>query len=982
MKLRAFLVLFLFSRILAAQIVLENNPTQIRWYRVRTPNFEVLFPEGFNLQAQRMANTLEHIREAESSSLGVAPRKISIILQNQSSISNGFVTMFPRHSEFYTMPSQNYNFLGTNDWLNMLASHEYRHVVQYQHARRGFNSALFYLFGYPTFSGMAHAAAPDWFWEGDAVVTETSLTPSGRGKIPNFSLLFRTNLLEGREFNYHKQYLRSFKHNIPNHYVLGYHMVSYLRKRTNDPDIWEKITARSWAVPFIPFAFSNAIKKETGLYVTDLYDEMAADLQKQWYRQIDSLKLTPFETLNTRPSTAYTDYLYPQPLPDGSVLVRKEGIGDIEQFVTIKDGKERPFFTPGYINDAGMLSAVEGRVVWNEFGFDPRWRVRNYSLVKAYDKKTRSVTVISDKRSRYGSAAFSPDGKFIVTVRSDIFYKHALVVLSYPEGNVLKVFPNPENHFYAMPRWSDNGQSIVTLKITPEGKTICRVNVSSGEEEELMPLSHENTGHPVLAGKYLFFNAPVAGIDNIHALDLESRERYQITSSKYGAYNPAVAADGTYLYYNEQTRDGMDVVRARLDPSRWKRYVPAVDSSYHHLVEQEARPTLLDSIPGEVYPVSRYNRWKNVVNPFSWGLFVENDLATVDVGLTSRDIMSTTNLSAGYTFDLNERTGFWRVGVSYQGLYPIIDLDFTRGKRSVDEGLATTTVVNGSDTTYVTRNAIFKWEEQNVSAGIRIPLILTHSRFSKSLVIQNRIGYTQVNDFRNDFLNDRIYPTLIRNDTIFQGVRFLEYVGNGKLLYNHFSLSASNLLKRSYRDIVSRWGQALAIRYFDTPYGGDFTGGLVSASGYLYFPGLMKHHGLWGQASFQRRLSTTDSDKAGDVYFFRNTVPIPRGQSLARFQNLYTASVNYTFPLWYPDIAVGPLLNVQRLRVNLFTDYAVGQHSYFRGVDNTYLSVGGELVFDFNIMRFLPRFDLGVRYSHGVSPATKNIEVVIGTFNF
>ena len=62
---------------------------------------------------------------------------------------------------------------------------------------------------------MAQVAAPQWFWEGDAVATETAFTPSGRGRIPNFGLVLRTNLLEGRTFNYHKQYLRSYKHNIP-----------------------------------------------------------------------------------------------------------------------------------------------------------------------------------------------------------------------------------------------------------------------------------------------------------------------------------------------------------------------------------------------------------------------------------------------------------------------------------------------------------------------------------------------------------------------------------------------------------------------------------------------------------------------------------------------------------------------------------------------------------------------------------------------
>src|SRR5690606_7327779 len=117
--------------------------------------------------------------------------------------------------EFFTMPPQNYNFVSTNDWLNMLAAHEYRHIVQYRHASRGFNKLVFYLFGNPSFAGLAHAAAPDWFWEGDAVATETAFTHGGRGRIPHFALAFRTNLLEGRTFNYHKQYLRSYKHHIP-----------------------------------------------------------------------------------------------------------------------------------------------------------------------------------------------------------------------------------------------------------------------------------------------------------------------------------------------------------------------------------------------------------------------------------------------------------------------------------------------------------------------------------------------------------------------------------------------------------------------------------------------------------------------------------------------------------------------------------------------------------------------------------------------
>ena len=154
---------------------LETNAPGVRWYQVNTPHFRILFPEGFDTQAQRVANTLETVRGPESRTMGTEPRKISVILQNKTSFSNGFVTMAPRRSEFFTMPSQNYNFVGTNDWLDGLAVHEFRHIAQFQRSITGFNKLLYVALGQQATAGMAFAAAPQWFWEGDAVATETCL---------------------------------------------------------------------------------------------------------------------------------------------------------------------------------------------------------------------------------------------------------------------------------------------------------------------------------------------------------------------------------------------------------------------------------------------------------------------------------------------------------------------------------------------------------------------------------------------------------------------------------------------------------------------------------------------------------------------------------------------------------------------------------------------------------------------------------------
>lgn len=113
-------------------VVQETSPASMKWYQINTNNFRVLYPYGFEREAQRVANTLEHIREPEAKSLEAMPKKISVVLHSQSAVSNGFVTLAPRRSEFYAMPPQNYNFIGTNEWLTLLSAHEYRHIVQFQ----------------------------------------------------------------------------------------------------------------------------------------------------------------------------------------------------------------------------------------------------------------------------------------------------------------------------------------------------------------------------------------------------------------------------------------------------------------------------------------------------------------------------------------------------------------------------------------------------------------------------------------------------------------------------------------------------------------------------------------------------------------------------------------------------------------------------------------------------------------------------------
>lgn len=952
---------------LNAQVVLENDPASARWYRLESPHFHILYVRGFEAQAQRVANNLETIYKPESKTMGVVTKTVPLVLHNLTATSNGFVTMSPPTSEFFAMPSQDYNFTGTLDMLDMLSVHEYRHVVQYTRARTGFSKWLYYGLGPAAFNGMTDVSVPYWFFEGDAVATETAFTRGGRGRIPEFAMLLRTNLLEGRRISYNQQYLGSYKIAIPNHYVLGYHMVSYLRERSDDPYIWERIASRTWKVPFIPFRFSSAVHKESGLYVKDLYREMMDTLKKQWTHQLDSLDLTRFDTISHRSNLIHTNYEFPNSWKDHGVVAQKSGLDDYATFVLITpEGTEKKLYVPGLVVPTASLSVEANRIAWTEYANDWRWQVKSHSCIRVYDLLQKKLIKL-DSRENYAGAALSPDGLRVATVRTDSAYQSTLVVLDASSGSVLQEFSNPANDFISMPSWAGDS-SIVALKTNTAGRSIAQFNLNTGSTRELVPPSNENIGHPVIRDHYLLFNSAASGIDNVYAIDLITGDRYQVTCSKYGAFSATVAEDGSKIYYNEQTINGLDVASIPFDPTHWRRFnsVPILQHFAAENAKLEGFGNVLDSVPQVQYPVERFRRIRGVVNPYSWGPYVDNDLSGVTVGMISRDVLSTTSISAGYRYDVTEYTGSWGARISYQGLFPIFDLDYRYADRSVDEGIIAVPIGNNQ---YVLRDLRFRWKEQTVMGTARIPLLSTRGKYTDALTLSGSLGVEQVTDFRNAFTDNR-HPF---------GYPFNDFLDNGNLFWEQWRISASHLLKIAPRDIYSRWAQTVELSVTNTLPSGDFHGGTVAATAGFYFPGLMKHHSFYINGAYQNTLINNRNDD----YIFSNQIFYPRGHSYYRFKEFYSGSLNYTMPIWYPDLALGPVLNIKRIRSNFFYDYGYGKAIAYSPDENRYYtSTGVEVKFDFNFMRFLPQLDMGVRYAYGMHPVESRVEVLIGTIKF
>ena len=938
-------LLLLATKALAQSLpIISQNPPALRWQEVRTPHFRVLYPAGLDTAAQRTAQRLEAVHAPGGASLGVSARPIAVVLQNQTTVSNGFVTFLPRHAEFFTTPDQGQG-LGTIDGLDGLVVHESRHVNQFDKARQGFGRVLVPLLGEGGL-GVAAVGVPQWFFEGDAVGTETALTRSGRGRLPYFGLGLRANLLSGRQYSYQKAVSGSFRDLVPDWYVLGYFLTSYAKAHYG-PDVWSRALDQYYRFPFYPFSFSNSLRRTTGLRVEDLYARTMRELDSTWRaEQAARPAPTPVRELAGQAGTRiFTQYQYPQYVNDSTVLALKTGLGDIAKLVLLgRHGQEKRVFTLGPINIPEMLSVGGNKVVWPEFRQQPRWGQVVYSELKILDLGTGQVRRLATG-TRYAAAALSPDGARLAAVRTDASYHHTLVVLDATTGAVLKTLPNLHNDFYQQPCWLPDGR-VVAVALSAAGKTLQALDIGTGAATNLLPVANVNLTNPQAVANYVVYNSPQAGVDNIYALNPATGQTYQVTNRPFGAYHAAISPDGRHLAVHDYRATGARIVELPFDPAAWtalpapaRASAPADPYAERLAAGEPAAPQITQLLAspdsaGPRYGVRRYRPLAHAFRIFSYGVVQSPAGNSVSVGVRSQDFLSTTQAFAGLTYDQTERTFAGTGALSYQGLGPVLDVEGSYGGRD-----ASILDARGN-------RLRDQWQVARLLVGARLPLVLTRSKYLQSLTLG---AY---------YLNERVYgydlPVRRRSET----------GPNTPLHALQTSLAYVSQLKQSTRDVAPRGGATLLATYRTTPFATNLQASQVGVQGAVYLPGLARHHSLRLRGGYQYQQQ--------DQYNFTAAISYPRAEtSYISFDNLAAASFDYSLPLAFTHLTFGRVLYVQRFRATAFLDLAQGNLRVPATAQNPALlytqnfrNVGADVLALFNVFHLRTPVEAGVRVAY------------------
>ncbi|MFN2394882.1 MAG: hypothetical protein ABR597_04250 [Bacteroidales bacterium] len=905
-----------------------QDPASIRWKQINTENFQVIFPENYEEQAKYIADILEYSYEYGTQSLEHKPRRVSVIVHNQTVISNGFVSWAPRRIELYTNPPNNND---THDWMERLVLHEFRHVVQIDKLNQGLTRVLGYILGEQAVGAVLGLFVPLWFLEGDAVASETALTNSGRGRLPQFEQGLRAQILTRGRYSFDKAYFGSFKDHVPNYYELGYQLVSMAREEKG-PNVWSEVLNNVAFMPISPIPFSRGMKKQIGRNKDQHYKYTFKVLDSLWGKQRDQYTYTNGDILNPE-NRLYTNYIHPYHVDENSIIALKTGMRDIPHIVRIfDDGKEEKLFAPGlYFPHAFHYAA--GKLVWNEQRPDARWEHRNWSEIMIYDLETGKRKRITNK-GRFFAPALSPDGKKVAAAETTSLSEYSLVIMDVETSEEIFRFSYPTNDFIMQLAWHPSEEKMAILAQNHDGKRIDLINLKDRSFQNILPASHTDISSPEFMDEHIIFTGAWSGINNIYRISAVTGEVEKIISSEFGA--SYATANGSEVIWSDYTAGGYQLKKAdvsELAPVLLKNVEDHSPALHRTLAEQEETVISRENIPRNEHEATRYSRLANLFHLHSWApAYIDGSSQEASIGASMlfQNKLSTSFATVGYLWDAEEETGKISAVYSYQGWYPVVDLIAESGHRRL----------------YYEEDDVLKsilWTENRFHLALSVPLRFQHNEFFYGLTPYISGGLTQV-------LSNRHTP-----DTLFLGSNQYFAFQDNQVYSQTYRLLGYRQKRSVARDVSPRLAQIFDIQYRHSPFTDQGMGSVFGVRGIVYLPGLFRHHGFRFSGGYQKKTN----------YSYGNVIPMPRGYPSLDLQNLSTFTADYAFPILYPDLSIRHIIYLMRLRGHVFSDFA--RATWFPDPENnnlqyeySFASYGFGIVGDMHLFRFIAPLSLGV----------------------
>lgn len=993
-----FIVTFLILPLVASAqfYVTGDDPGKLKWNYIDTDGYRVIYPAESDSLAHVYARKLEKFKIPVSRTTGYVTgegdgRLMPVVLHTYNG-SNGSVAWAPKRMDLFTLPSA-YD-VDPMPWSTMLAVHESRHVTQMQFGMTRAQRPFGYVFG-QMWNILVSLVYPGmYFIEGDAVVAETALTRSGRGRTADFLNYYRIAFDNGDFRNWNKWLYGSQRNYYPNHYALGYMTVGNLRTKYNCPmymyESYDRASRKIWDLT----AFETVSKQKSGKSLSKMFSDICHDMNEQWQKE-DSLRapFMAFETVSAEPRL-YTDYADNLVVGDDIWSV-KSGYLNPPVLVRIdKNGKEHQ--VSQFAAQTGRLqwSDYFKRIYWSESIPDERWSMKTDSRIRYIEDGSSRKKTLKSEGFLHNPAPAEGDS-YIAASEYRTDGSTALSIVAGHTGKILSSVDAPDSLQIVETAWIDD--TLYATAVSEGGFGIYSINVPGGMAEgrwtEVLAPQPVKIKDFQSMDDQLMFTCDRTGVNELYHFSPSDARLVQKTNTRYGASDFAYSTDGRYLYFSAPTLKGLQLSRVCVD-SLLNREVKFEDIHRYaladKLAEQENRIARLEgyecAVPQQdsiyISAPKKYRKAAHLFNLHSWApvyVSVNNIMnmsfdriyqaASLGVSGIMQNRLSTGVGEFGYSahkdpYDKARWRHSGHLKFTYSGLYPVIEtsLDINdRGSRQyyLAAYMQDDRTVIGLDS----RELDCPYVEGNIK--VYIPFNFSRGGWYKGIIPQ--LSYKISNDMFNTAIAVLSYDPEMGSFS--KQPVFVNSI-DGKNRFRHSltgSIRAYTVLGTPNSAVYPRWGIGMEVGASGSLESERFLSPMGYAYLYGYIPGVVSVQGLKLTVMHQQALSSK-------TYFNQAIVNIlPRGLSehvqllnhLSLMNNSMTkVTADYGIPVYTGDWGLfGGFFYVKRLVLTPHFDYM------FAGSTRLF-SAGCDLTFDLNSILWLGwPCSVGVTYSYNGGPS-------------
>ena len=592
----------------------ERYDPRLRFRTLSTRHFDIHFHQGEENLAHLLGGTAESVAKEMEPRLGRPQGRVQVILVNQTDLSNGWATPTPYNLiEIVAATPRSDSLIGnTSDWLRLVFTHEYTHVLHLERSRGWFSSARRVFGRVPIL--FPNLFLPPPLIEGIATYAESAVTHEGRIPAGDFRLVKDRAAGAGRFPSLPD--VSNARVEWPSghtQYVYGGYFHDYLAKTYGEQSLERLADETSGRIPYLGVrAFRQVYGKTLG----------------QLWKDFEKASTSTSTTASTSTAKRLTHHGFtvssPWFSPDGRLFY---SISNPHGFPALMEmtsaGPRRVTTRVG----GGRIGGNTREVVFDQLDY-----VRSVGLqsdLYAADMSTGTVRRIT-KNNRASDPHVSPDGSTIVcVVQSDGGRGLATLRLEPPPlQNVATARLEGGFYDYASPRWSPDGQTIAvefsgldlpTSIVIVDGKTLQFVR-------RVAAFADGRSASPAWSpdGRTLYYAASRQGAPfQIHAFDLAASSTRVLRNAGSSAQSPAISPDGKTIVFTGYTEAGYDLFSLPVSEAIWEPVAGDV-------VSPKSDPRA-PRVPATPLPTQTYNPLSTLAPRF-WAPVVEPDDDELSVG--------------------------------------------------------------------------------------------------------------------------------------------------------------------------------------------------------------------------------------------------------------------------------------------------------------------------------------------------------------